>query len=280
MTAPATVVVVSFRTPHLDLSWVPDDARAVVVHNDDTLDPASVEHPGATHLFAGGNVGFGAAVNLALPSVTTPRVVLCNPDTALTREHWEALAGGGPEDIVAVPLVDGEGMPTSVVNRSYGPLGLVASGYRLGRLLRRGSRVRAAILRTSGSWGREHERLQRSAGGSFPLASHWVSGAAAAFDTGRLRAVGGFDPGYFLYFEDADLCRRLARRFPDMRIVLAAVTPGIHLVGGSKGIGADRRRVDRLHLTAARRFASTGTGPGWRAARLALATRARWLDSR
>ncbi|HET7489813.1 MAG TPA: hypothetical protein VFJ85_17935 [Acidimicrobiales bacterium] len=280
MTAPATVVVVAFRTPHLDLAWVPADAPAVVVHNDDALDPASVDHAHVTHVFAGRNVGFGAAVNLALPSVTTERVVLCNPDMSLTREHWDALAGGRPDDVVAVPLVDGEGRPTSVVNRRYGPLGVVASGYRLGRLLRRGTRLRGAVLRASGSWGREHEDLQRSAAGTFPLASHWVSGAATGFDAGRLRAVGGFDPGFFLYFEDVDLCRRLAHRFPDMRIVLAPVAPGIHLVGGSKGVGAEQRLVDRLHLAAARRFAATGTGPAWRAAGLALAPRARWLDRR
>jgi len=27
--------------------------------------------------------------------------------------------------------------------------------------------------------------------------------------TDLLKAIGGFDPGYLLYFEDADLCRRV-----------------------------------------------------------------------
>ena len=53
--------------------------RSSIVHNDGALDRASL---GArvVHVDAPGNVGFGAAVNLALPHVTTERVVLCNPD--------------------------------------------------------------------------------------------------------------------------------------------------------------------------------------------------------
>ena len=37
----------------------------------------------------------------------------------------------------------------------------------------------------------------------------WLNGAALMFRTEALRAAGGFDEGFFLYSEEADLCRRL-----------------------------------------------------------------------
>lgn len=37
----------------------------------------------------------------------------------------------------------------------------------------------------------------------------WLNGAALVFRTEALRAAGGFDEGFFLYSEEADLCRRL-----------------------------------------------------------------------
>jgi GT2 family glycosyltransferase len=39
----------------------------------------------------------------------------------------------------------------------------------------------------------------------------FVSGSFMFCRTNRLRDVGGFDPRYFLYFEDVDLCRRMQR---------------------------------------------------------------------
>src|SRR3990167_4773220 len=39
----------------------------------------------------------------------------------------------------------------------------------------------------------------------------FLSGAFMFCRTNLLKKVGGFDPGYFLYFEDADLCRRVQK---------------------------------------------------------------------
>lgn len=38
----------------------------------------------------------------------------------------------------------------------------------------------------------------------------WAAGMFVVFDSHAFRDVGGFDEGYFMYFEDADICRRLA----------------------------------------------------------------------
>lgn len=38
----------------------------------------------------------------------------------------------------------------------------------------------------------------------------WAAGMFVVFDSHAFRDVGGFDEDYFMYFEDADICRRLA----------------------------------------------------------------------
>src|SRR5207302_134374 len=133
-------------------------------HNDDSLDPASVPRRAVVHLRGGGNVGFGAAVNAALPRVATRRVVLCNPDTMLRAEHWDALDGGGEDDVVVIPLREADGTPTSVVNRYPSALSLLLSAYRAGRLAPRGGTPRRLLTPLLGSWGREHAASLGTAG--------------------------------------------------------------------------------------------------------------------
>jgi N-acetylglucosaminyl-diphospho-decaprenol L-rhamnosyltransferase len=42
-----------------------------------------------------------------------------------------------------------------------------------------------------------------------PVEVDWVAGMFVIFRTDAYAAVGGFDEGYFMYLEDADICRRL-----------------------------------------------------------------------
>ena len=59
----------------------------------------------------------------------------------------------------------------------------------------------------------------------------WVSGACMLVRREALAAVGGFDERDFLYWEDADVCRRLRDRGYTVRYVPAATM--IHQTGGS-----------------------------------------------
>ena len=51
------------------------------------------------------------------------------------------------------------------------------------------------------------------------FAVDWVSGACMMARREALTAVGGFDERYFLYWEDADLCRRLRSKGHSTRYV-------------------------------------------------------------
>jgi N-acetylglucosaminyl-diphospho-decaprenol L-rhamnosyltransferase len=271
---PATVVVVAYRTPRLDLGWLPRDVPVVVVHNDDALDRATVAHERTTHVDAGGNIGFGAAVNRAVEHVTTPRVVLVNPDVDLTGEHWCALTSVGGGDVATVPLVDAAGRPTVVVSPYPTAVTHLLGGLRAGRLAPRGSAARARAGRIVPGVA----RTGRDAGpGSWPLGERWVSGAVMALPVGAFRAVGGFDAGYFLYYEDLDLCARLAGHDPSLRARLLDVAPGRHAVAATSG--ADAAAADeaaRHRLRSACRYAAAQPGATWSLAHSLLTARARW----
>ena len=59
----------------------------------------------------------------------------------------------------------------------------------------------------------------------------WLSGACMLARREALHAVHGFDERYFLYWEDADLCRRLRERNYAVRYVPGATA--VHRVGQS-----------------------------------------------
>jgi hypothetical protein len=272
VTGDVTVVYVAYGVDAIDLDWIPAGIPVIVVHNDDRLDRAV--RPGLTHVEAGANIGFGAGVNLALQTVHTQRVVICNPDLTVTPAHFASLASGSPDEIVTLPVVDNDGGPTPTVTRYPTPAAHVLTALRVGRWFPLHSRARRLLSPLLGGWGRDHAASLGAWSGVYPLATHWPSGAVLSIDTERLRAVGGFDAGYFLYLEDTDLAARLAARWPDMRIRLVGdVPPARHAVGGSQRTASDRAVVARARWASARRFASSRTGWRWRLASAALAVR-------
>lgn len=87
------------------------------------------------------------------------------------------------------------------------------------------------------------------AGRSVPLSPHsptrqvdWVAGAAVMFRWEALRAVGGFDADYFLYYEEVDLMKRLAAE--GWQVWYVAEAGVIHAEGAATGVrsGREQRR--------------------------------------
>ncbi|HUP85614.1 MAG TPA: hypothetical protein VM143_08100 [Acidimicrobiales bacterium] len=285
---PITVVIVAFGVDSLDLSSVPKRWPIVLVHNDDRLRAEEIrispDHP-IEHLRGHGNVGFGAGANLGLTQVATERVAFCNPDADLVEEHWEALAAGAPGEIVSVPMVDDDGRPAPVMNPYPRPLPLLLTGYRIGRLAARGTALRRVLERLLGRWGTGD--AASFVPGRRRLHQAWCSGAIFSVDTARALAIGGFDEGYFMYFEDVDFCLRLADRFGDMIVRVAPLAPARHAVGGSGGRGRARTVVERHLVESAIRYAETareagrdGSNLGWRVTIAALRLRSTWLGRR
>ncbi len=78
-----------------------------------------------------------------------------------------------------------------------------------------------------------------------PLRVDWVTGAALMIPAKLFRELGGFDDGFFMYFEDADLCRRvrsLGRSVWYVPDVTIRHSRGGSADGRSGGVSVDYRR--------------------------------------
>jgi N-acetylglucosaminyl-diphospho-decaprenol L-rhamnosyltransferase len=83
------------------------------------------------------------------------------------------------------------------------------------------------------------------------VAPGWVSGVALMVRRAEFLAVGGFDPAFFMYYEDVDLCRRYRARGLELERVVEACV--VHEGGRSRvSARAQKRAYDRsqdLYLT-------------------------------
>ncbi len=177
------------------------------------------------------NQGFSAGHNRPLVALESTVHLVLNPDVEL---HETALAVGlrglreQPEAVLLSPLVSAEdGTQTFLCRRYPSLLVLLLRGFAPTWLQRPFLRrleayeMRDVCRCDPESWCK--------GSGDHPPASSPVpvpiaSGCYMLLRTDALRAVGGFDERYFLYFEDYDLSLRLAQHgsllfFPAMRIV-------------------------------------------------------------
>ncbi|MFM9970260.1 MAG: glycosyltransferase family 2 protein [Burkholderiales bacterium] len=77
----------------------------------------------------------------------------------------------------------------------------------------------------------------------------WVAGMCMLFRTQVVRSVGGFDEGYFLYYEDVDLCARLRRNGFQI-----AVCSTVSIVHAARRESRKNLRFARWHLSSAMRY--------------------------
>ncbi len=178
------------------------------------------------------NAGFGAGVNAGMEEVVADVVIVANPDTVpetgAVARLLEALQADGALGIVGPALLEADGslhqsarkFPTIGASSLQAFAGLLAPQGRLAR------RYRA--------------RNWESSSGQYV---DWVSGAFFAVRREAFESIGGFDPAYFMYVEEVDLCWRLSRAgWRAGYVPLARVT---HLGGASARAHPYRMLVSR-----------------------------------
>lgn len=197
--------------------------EGVVVDNastDGSSDYAWEFAPHARVLRNADNVGFGRGVNQGVAASRAPLILIMNPDCRLEpgalatmRAELEARKTCA---IVGPRVLDPDG---SEQGSARGDPDMFTGLFGRTGPLRHLLPSSAASRRNVVSTGRESATVD------------WVSGACMLVRRSAFDDVGGFDARYFLYWEDADLCRRLRSRGHEIRYVPAATA--VHQVGQS-----------------------------------------------
>jgi N-acetylglucosaminyl-diphospho-decaprenol L-rhamnosyltransferase len=220
------------------------------------------------------NVGFGRGVNQGVRGAIAPFVLVMNPDCRLTRGSVEAMRAG----------LDADPRCALVGPRVLDPDGSIQGSVRGDPDMLTGLFGRTGPLRRLMPWlpvstrnvvPDEATRIDARS-----IVVDWVSGACMLVRRDSFESVGGFDERYFLYWEDADLCRRLRARGYHIRYVPGADV--VHRVGqSSRTARADSIRA--FHASAYRYYAThvapAALSPKRLLARLLLSARC-WLALR
>jgi N-acetylglucosaminyl-diphospho-decaprenol L-rhamnosyltransferase len=193
-----------------------------------------------------GNRGFGAGCNAGVAAAdATPFILLVNPDAEITAgmvDELLATFAANPRLGIASPqLLDQKGAPVETAGTFPTVLGLA-----LGKI-RRPTYV-----------GKQQTTPDS------PLPQHayrpvdWVSGAVMMIRREVWDATGGFDPAYFLYYEDIDLCLRARQAGWEVGVVPQATA--IHESGGSQWRPGTRSRVERIYFQSQAHYFRTHHG--------------------
>ena len=220
-------------------------ARVVVVdHESDARAAAAVStsFPWIELLQRPTNEGFATGVNRGVACGQAPFVLLLNPDCVADGAAIEQLVAGAtgrPEVAVIGPrILNPDGTVQGSARRFPGVSTFIAG--RSSWLTRRFPDN--PLSRRNLPWRSETSETREV---------DWLSGACMLVRRSAFEQVGGMDERFFLYWEDADLCKRLAGR--GWRIVyFPAVT--IEHAGGASSIHAYRESLAAFHTSAYKLF--------------------------
>jgi hypothetical protein len=175
-----------------------EDFEVVIVDNDQESAVPEMPHP-VRLIRNSENVGFARACNQGAAASGGEHVLFVNPDTLVEASFFEGLERFLDENpragVVSPGIVgaDGELQLTARKELSF-VSGILGRTSLLTRLFPKSPLVR-----------RLFPAAQKLSG---PTTVDWVSGTCLAVRRRTLEEIGPMDERFFMYFEDADLCRR------------------------------------------------------------------------
>jgi GT2 family glycosyltransferase len=252
------VVIVNYRSyPELRAclaSLERDPAGTTVIVVDQQSDGAAADgieasFPRIQLLRMTGNAGFAAGVNRGAREARAPYLLLLNPDTIVEPDLCTWMADwfdAHPEVGVAGPRLRNDDGTIQASARRFPDCTTAIAG-RSSWLTR--------VLPGNRLSRRNLPALDAAATG--PMEVDWVSGACMMIRRDAFDAVGGMDEGFFLYWEDADFCRRVARA--GWRTAYCPGAGAVHAGGRSSRHASDASLV-AFHRSAFRLFWKHGGG--------------------
>ena len=195
------------------------------------------------------NEGFATGVNLGVRGGSAPFLLLLNPDCIASGEAIADLvtfAGSTPDAAVIGPrILNGDGSVQGSARRFPGLSTLVAG--RSSWLTRKFPNNPLSRWNLPGLAARDGA-----------IGVEWVSGACMLIRREAFEQVGGMDQRFFLYWEDADLCKRLGQH--GWRVLYWPAAAVTH-VGGRSSIHAYRESLAAFHDSAFILFRKHASAP-------------------
>jgi N-acetylglucosaminyl-diphospho-decaprenol L-rhamnosyltransferase len=202
VSAPVRVVVVTWNSADVLPSFLATlPAATTTPYEVVVVDNASPDGPpkGDFRLVESeGNLGYGKAANLGASGFAGDWLVVANPDVdwlpggldelLAAAERWPQAGSLGP----AIRTPDGQLYPSA---RAFPSLGRGIGHALLGPFW------------PANPWTRAYRAEQ---GTPVEGVTGWLSGSCLLLRREAWEQVAGFDPKYFMYCEDMDLCRRLS----------------------------------------------------------------------
>jgi hypothetical protein len=148
--------------------------------------------------------GFGANHNAAQACSTAPFFCVLNPDIRLPRDPFPVL----------LPRLENPRIG-AVAPRIFSPAGEIEDSAR--------SFPTPLSLAAKLLGKRPQPEFAQS---QAPFTPDWIAGMFMLFRSDAFAAVGGFDEGYFMYYEDADICARL--RAAGLRVEVDPSASAVH----------------------------------------------------
>lgn len=211
-------------------SLIPSVERVVVVDNDSrdgTGAFVAERFPSVGVIANRSNVGFARAVNQGIEGVEHDTVMLVNPDCVVeagaARHMHNHLRVNTDVGIVAPRVLGSDGNPVVSVHAFETLATVIASRFGAGAIPMR--------LRRLISWGRLRRAYLACDAGDRPLDVDWASGACLTARSDLIERIGGLDEGYFMYYEDEELCLGAARA--GARVVYLPTATVRHIGGAS-----------------------------------------------
>jgi len=245
------VVTVSYRSDDVmplfleSVDRASSDPTLVVVVDNLAAEGAAIrklaEQKGATYLPLESNVGYGGAVNAAVRQLPAEVewVLISNPDVELGMGVIDALVETAADD----PAIASVG-PT-IRNED----GSIYASARAVPSLRTGiGHALFANLWTTNPWSAAYRKTAQSHDAKRDAG--WLSGSCLLVRRRAFDELGGFDEGYFMYFEDVDLGYRFGKR--GYRNVFDPAGSATHT--GAHSTTSESGRMIQVHHDSARRF--------------------------
>lgn len=250
-----TAIVLNYRSPRdtiqcvraLLAQTIADDLDILIVdnHSDDEsigwLRAQFGDHPGIRFIEEKDNSGYGRGNNAALTKAKGEFVLIINPDNTMPPDALQRMLAPlrkNPDvGIVGPALVHPDGSTRPSARQFPRMIDLIAKRLR------------------PDAWQKKYERWLDTIKAKEETEVDWLVGACLLMRMELLTSLGGFDPRFFLFFEDIDLCRRVhllekkVLYLPQIRVLDRK-----HRLSGASLLSLLRRKTTWIHLGSALKY--------------------------